>query len=156
MIKRIISIVLILFAIIASYRRNMVWFDDLNLWGDVIAKSPGKSTGYNSYGLALFKKGLEEAAYFYFIKAIEIDPDSVEPYLNLGNFYATRGKFKEAERYYLTAINLNPFYAKAYYNLGLVYLNIDDKEKAYLFFEKTLELEPYHEGARLFIKYLSK
>ena len=60
---------------------------------------------------------LKEAE-LYFRKAIELNPDFAEAYLNLGNVLRDLGKLKDAEIFIRKAIELNPNLAPAYFSLS--------------------------------------
>ena len=56
-----------------------------------------------------------------FNKAIELNPQYANAYLNRGNVYCSFGKYNQAIKDYNKAIELNPKDAEAYYNRGVVY-----------------------------------
>jgi tetratricopeptide (TPR) repeat protein len=80
-------------------------------------------------------------------KALEIDPDSAGPHVNLGTVYFHMKRWKEAERHYLAAVRLKPDYALAHYNLGNLYDELNDYQRALEAYLAALELAPTYADA---------
>jgi tetratricopeptide (TPR) repeat protein len=59
-------------------------------------------------------------------KALELNPQKVEAYYNLGNSYCTKENFNDAIDYYTKAISLDPMHEPAVYNLGYAYHRVGD------------------------------
>ncbi|MCC5666058.1 tetratricopeptide repeat protein [Nostoc sp. CHAB 5784] len=75
-------------------------------------------------------------------KAIELKPDFVEAYNNLGNAYTKQGDYNQAFTDYNKAINLNPNLAEAYNGRGIVYRNQGKYTQALVDFNKAIDLKP--------------
>jgi type IV pilus assembly protein PilF len=76
----------------------------------------------------------------HFQQALQIDPDFSEAANNLGNAYASIGKFDEAIDAYKMAV-ANPQYqnaANAFFNLGMAYYRIAEHEEAIDAFTRSL------------------
>ena len=56
-----------------------------------------------------------------FQKAIDIDPNSVEGYVNLGSTYDMPGEEEDAIASYRTAIKINPNHVEAFCSLGMLF-----------------------------------
>ncbi len=99
---------------------------------------------HNGYGLLLTYRSLYDEAEIVFRKAIEIDPNNVNPWINLGNIqgYCLR-RPEEAENTYRKAIGIDQNNASAWFNLGDIlyydFCRYDESEAAYL---KALEINP--------------
>jgi len=52
-------------------------------------------------------------------RTLEIDPDYVLAYLNLGAALYTKGQYEDAIKIYREGIDVNPLYASLHYSLGL-------------------------------------
>ena len=63
-------------------------------------------------------------------KAIELNPNYLKAYMNLGAVYMQQEKYDQAIEEFNTVIKLNYYYGKAHYNLGYIYLLQGEKEKA--------------------------
>ena len=75
-------------------------------------------------------------------KAIEIQPENVSAFNNLGIAYKELGDHKGAINYYNKVLEINPNHTNAYYNLGLVFYKLKEMEKAKSYFQKTIDLQP--------------
>lgn len=58
------------------------------------------AAAYNGLGLVAIQRGDAETARQHFLKAIDLDPQQVEPLLNLGLLCQKTGRKEEALRYY--------------------------------------------------------
>jgi tetratricopeptide (TPR) repeat protein len=121
--KLILFIVLILiFAVdIAWAKKAEEWFEKGNM---------AMSAGYNNVAIRFFEK------------AIEIDPNYLEPYINIGLLYNKEGDTEKAISYYEKAIAVDPDFTKAHYNLGTVYAEKGKLDKAVSEFKKCLSINP--------------
>ena len=61
-------------------------------------------------------------------KAIDLDPNSVDARMGLGEVYEDKGLYKEAMEEYRRVIDLDGKHTGAMYNLALVYEKVDPKE----------------------------
>lgn len=57
---------------VATFRRNIIWQSNVELFKDTVEKSPGFNKAWNEYGVALAKKGDLEGAKSKFIKAASL------------------------------------------------------------------------------------
>jgi len=74
------------------------------------------------------EKGLYYESVNAYKKAIELDPNSVEARMGLGEVYEDKGLYKEAMEEYRRVIELDSKHTGAMYNLALVYEKVDPKE----------------------------
>ena len=74
------------------------------------------------------EKGLYYEAVNAYKKAIDLDPQSVEAPLGLGEVYEDKGLYKEAIDEYKKVMELDAKHTGALYNLALVYEKVDPKE----------------------------
>ncbi len=137
--KLILFIVLILFFAvdIAWANKAEEWFEKGNM---------AMSSGYNNVAIRFFKK------------AIEIDPNYLESYINIGLLYNKEGDTEKAISYYEKAIAVDPDFTKAHYNLGVVYVKKGKLDKAISEFKRCISIDPdYAEVySQLGTVYLSK
>jgi Tfp pilus assembly protein PilF len=59
-----------------------------------------------------------EQAIAAYQKTIELKPDHLDAYNNLGNLLTQQGQFIQAETVYRQGININPYHFGSYLNLG--------------------------------------
>jgi len=74
------------------------------------------------------EKGLYYEAVTAYKKAIELDPNSVDARMGLGEVYEDKGLYKEAIEEYSRVIELDGKHTGAMYNLALVYESVDPRE----------------------------
>ncbi|MFQ5963146.1 MAG: tetratricopeptide repeat protein [Candidatus Scalinduaceae bacterium] len=103
-------------------------------------------------GILYYNKGMLDKAIEEFKEVIEIDPEDVNAYYNLGNAYVDKGMFNEAISAYKRAIEINPEFIDAYLNLGMIYLNKDLTDEVISLYKQALKHSPndtflyYHLG----------
>ena len=74
------------------------------------------------------EKGLYYESVTAYKKAIDLDPQSVEARMGLGEVYEDKGLYKEAIEEYRKVIELDGKHSGAMYNLALVYEKVDPRE----------------------------
>ena len=72
-----------------------------------------------------------------------------QKYLESGQRYAEKGKYREAAIQYSNAIQVDPRFAKAHYQLALTYLKLQEANRAFQELSRTLELDPENYQARI-------
>ncbi len=115
------ALVLILVLGYATWQRNQIWSDDLRLWHDVIAKSPGKARPYNDIGAILIGKQRFEEAIDYLSRSVELDPQYPYAYSNLGLALIMSNRSAEAIPLLKKAIGLHLRFEQAYINLAVAF-----------------------------------
>lgn len=77
------------------------------------------------------------------------DPEMVKRrYVETGNKYFERGKYKEASIMYRSALRKDARYGEAYYRLGLTYLKTGEWQQAVPALRRAVELQPDNDDAR--------
>ncbi len=74
-------------------------------------------------------------------KALDINKDYYEAWVNLGVTYRHKGNFEEAEKCYFEANRINPDYAELHASLCALYIYKNEPEKAVIEFKKAIELD---------------
>ncbi|MBI5281855.1 MAG: tetratricopeptide repeat protein [Candidatus Solibacter usitatus] len=80
-------------------------------------------------------------------KALEHDPDSAAPHVNLGTVFFHQKNWRDAEAHYRAAIQLNPDYALAHFNLGNLHDELNDPAAALASYLRALEIQPTYADA---------
>jgi tetratricopeptide (TPR) repeat protein len=142
-----LTVFLILISGIASNARNKVWQSDLDLWSDVVKKSPNKARPYLWQGIAYSNRGRFEEAKASIDKSIELLPNFPMAYYNRGNVYKDLGDFKKSLQDYNKAIELDSAYTIAYFNRGVVKSKIRRYKSAIEDYNVTLEYDPDNTNA---------
>ena len=88
--------------------RNRIWNDDLLLWSDTVAKSPGKARPRYNLGVALLRDGRLEEAGESFRAAVSLDPDDDYNWAALGYLSELEGDRAGARAHYGRAVGMNP------------------------------------------------
>jgi len=104
----------------------------------------------------LFKEGnrlfseekYEEAAFFY-IKALELNPECAHTHFNLGQAYFWSKNYQKALTAYKQTIRLQPEHALAYAQIGKLLYDVRQYEDAIAPLKRTLSLNPNNVDARL-------
>ena len=86
----------------------------------------------------------DQAAFFY-KKAIDIKPDYLDAWVNLGSTLKKQGQLDEAKEAYTKAITINPDNIAAYYNMGNVLGEQGKLPEALQAYNKTISINPEFE-----------
>jgi tetratricopeptide (TPR) repeat protein len=93
-------------------------------------------------------EGGSEKAIHAYQKAIEINPDAVGAFINLGTIYYNLGQLEASESCYQAALSIDPAYALVHFNLGNVYDERKELEKAKHHYEEAVRLDPTYPDPR--------
>ncbi|MCU8503296.1 tetratricopeptide repeat protein [Vibrio vulnificus] len=74
----------------------------------------------------------------YYLKTLEIKPNSMKGMMNLGYSYYMSGEYGKAERYTLAALEKDPNNQKGQNNLALIYLGKNEVKKAINIFMRSM------------------
>ena len=78
----------------------------------------------------------------HYNRAIELNPQMISAYNNLGAAYHDTGDYESAILDYNRALGLNPEYPIAYRNLGLIHYDRGDHESAIQNYNRAIALDP--------------
>jgi len=84
------------------------------------------------------------------LKAVELNPESVEGNFHLGLLYAEAKNYAKAIERYNRVTELDPQYADAYFNLGYIYAVTKKWNKAESMYEQVVRLAPPYLDEALF------
>jgi protein O-mannosyl-transferase len=129
-VKGAILVILCAFTI----SRSSVYFDEVALYSDEVAKSPNKARPHNNLGDALKKANRFEEARPQFERALELQPDYPDALNNLATIYNSSGRRQEALQLLLRALALDPGHLQARFNLAISYYEqgmLSDAEQQY-------------------------
>jgi Flp pilus assembly protein TadD len=133
----------------ATLQRNAVWADELSLWADAAAKSPGKFRPHLNLGRALALAGRPGEAAVELRRAVAIDPGSAWGRTQLGAALLSLGRPAEAEPELREALRLSPSDPEASFDLAVALSAQGRKDEARGWFRRFLEVAPPgYEAAR--------
>ena len=129
-------------AIVKSEKEQLELSKSYNKQIDKLSAQDWFNKAYDAY-----EDGDIEKAISFSITSIELDPEYVDAYNNLGVLYGIQDEYDKAETNYLKAIELDPEYVDAYINIADIYYSqrkYNLVESSYL---KAIELDPRSERA---------
>ena len=116
------------------------------------SERPASDHGYDAlfdWALSSQRKGDYQKAIDYYTKAIELNSQIADAYINRSAAYESTGDLDLALQDLDTALALEPK-PEAYNNRGNVYFTQNDYDRAVQDYEKALELEPDNTGAHIY------
>ena len=125
-----------------TYKRNIVWSDDVIFWQDCLKKSPNSARVHNNLGFALKNKGEFTEAIKYFTEALRIQPDLALASYNLRMVQAFQESPDNAIRLYRDATRINPHNAGAFFNLGVLLAQQGDDNGAIDNYKAAIRVRP--------------
>ncbi|MFH0701753.1 MAG: tetratricopeptide repeat protein [Candidatus Woesearchaeota archaeon] len=84
----------------------------------------------------------------YFKKVIQLNPSSLDAYVNLGAIYEKQGFYDKAQAELSKALQLSPQNPRTYYNLGVLHEKQLHLELALRCYQRALELDYVKEGLK--------
>ncbi len=141
------SILIIILAVL-SWQRNEVWSSRVNLWRDVVSKSPNLARGYANLGLALVLAGKQKEAEKVLFKSLSLDAHDSNVYLNLGNIYKDQGNYTKALRFLDTAlVEKRPDFTKIHATISQVFWHQGRYKQALSEADFALHINPSFKAA---------
>ena len=117
----LVAVICVLLSI-GTIARNKVWADDLNLWQDVVKKSPNKARPHFNLCATLTSHGRPDEAIGYCQRGISLDPNSALGYFNLGLALENPRikRYDEALASYRKTLEINPNHSLALANMAYI------------------------------------
>ncbi|MCC6544400.1 MAG: tetratricopeptide repeat protein [Nitrospirae bacterium] len=137
----VIAVVVIPLSLL-TFKRNLVWGNEVALWTDVVRKSPKKARGYDNLGAAYYKEGRIDEAINEYKTALMFKPDLVEAIYDLAVAYRKKGLYNEAIEQFKTFLRLRPESAPVHHLLGSVYSGQGRADEAIEEYRNALRLNP--------------
>ena len=104
-----------------TWQRNKVWSSEINLWADVVKKSPELPRAYDFLGRAYNIEQRYQDAFDVYQSAVRRGIDGVGIYNNWGKAAFNLGKIERAVELLEHAVKLDKKHAESHYNLGVAY-----------------------------------
>jgi Flp pilus assembly protein TadD len=148
LLRLAVLLVGILFCLL-SMNRNIIWKNDINLFGYMASMRPERASAHANLAAALLHAGKKEEAISHYQQAAALAPDSAEIHNGLGVAFLQAGALDAAVRSFKKSIQLNSDDADTYSNLAVVYAQMGLLKEAALASEKALQLSPSSPNAQL-------
>lgn len=113
LLGRACSAIAIIGLVAVTARRNEDYRTELSIWEDNVSKCPGNPRGQSNLGLYLEAAGRPEEAAEHYRLALEYEPDSPIPLMNLAGIRSRSGDTKAACELYGRVVELLPDHARA-------------------------------------------
>ncbi len=107
-----------------------------------LADHPRSASALHFLGLLRTHQGRNAEAIPLMVQALEIDPEYVDAWSNLGIAYHQERDLERAEKCYRRALELNPQFVNAWANLGTTLRAREANEEAARAWKRALELSP--------------
>ncbi len=109
---------------------------------ELLNSYPNSLTVLNIYGASLMAQGNMKESLSIFTRALQLNPNFPDAYINRGNALQGLGKLEKALNDYNKAIQLNPRNAKAYSNRGNIFKGMGRQAEAVKNYSKAIKLNP--------------
>ncbi len=129
---------IVIFFMIFTFQRNLVWQEPEMLWKDNLEKAPySLIPNINIANIYANNKDYSKAME-HLNRAIKHYPRNHLAYYSKGLIYTSQKEYKKAVLNYKTAIRIAPNFSKPYNNLGNTYIELNQLDKAIEMFEEGI------------------
>lgn len=151
----VLTLVLLTLAI-QTWRQTHIYQTPETFWRHVVVNNPNAWVAHNNLGrfLELEQNEIDQAVHHYQL-AIELNPNYIQAYNNLGVAMNRRNRPDQAIKHFRRALEIDRTYANAHYNLGVTLLNRKKPTQAIRHFRRAwrerphMAQAPYHIGLAL-------
>jgi tetratricopeptide (TPR) repeat protein len=116
-----------------------------------VKQHPESATAHFNLGLAYNNMGHMDRAEQAYRKALEIDPDLVEAWVNLGGVLMIKWDFQASVDANKEALKRKDDLVLAHYNIGQAYLYLGNAEAVVQSNSRVIELDPNHAAGHYFL-----
>jgi tetratricopeptide (TPR) repeat protein len=125
-----------------TINRNQDWRDEHRLWASTLRYQPDNPKAHYYFANALRERGQYQDAILHFRKSVQLKPDFVWAWVNLGNIYTMNRDYDSAIPIYRRILELDPNLAVAHNNLGCAFYNMGNTDSARVHYAKAVEENP--------------
>jgi len=130
---------------VLSWRQIGYWRNSVELWTHALAVTQNNFVAEDNLGGALILEDKEEEAHAHFEAAARINPHDPMSRSNLGAYFQTHNRLREAIAEYEGVVSLTSdpaLLAQCYANMGAAHRTLGEDEQAHLDFAQALRLNP--------------
>lgn len=134
---------------VATYERNALYGEPVELWTRNVALTPTNPRPINALGFALYKKKRNVEALAMLQRATELDPFYAGAYANIGMVHWGERNAADSVKYFRKALEISPFEfgAELYYCYGSALMAVGALDEAIKALRDAVECEPeYYEA----------
>lgn len=140
------ALLFVAFAVLTA-ARNRVYRDEVGLWRDTLAKSPGNVRAEKGLANALVAAGRVSESVPAYETALALAPDDAAAHTNFANALLKLGRADEALRHFRTAAALQPARPEMHNNLGTALAERRDFAGAIAEFDTAVRQRPAYAEA---------
>lgn len=129
--------------------RDRVWRDEVTLWTDAVAKSPGVAEAHFKLGIALLERGDAAAGQRELRAGAGIDPGYVQQLFARARDDERAGERRRGLAELRVVTMALPGFAEGHFQLGRALATLGDADAALAEYVVTLQLDPFHVEAAL-------
>ena len=126
------------------YQRNRVWGDEIALWEDAVAQSPGKARAHFQLAFAYFQQGRCDAALQHYQTVAQLAKPDFRLLVDWAMAFECRGRWQEAIEKLRQAASFTRN-AHVYSLMGMVYAKQGKRVEALEALETAAKLNPAYE-----------
>lgn len=127
--------------------RNTDWRDEKTLWTRTARQSPRSARSWQALGQAFAGDDAGKARE-YFVRGLQLDPDSPELHTDYGDMLIAAGQPKEALKHFQRALVFTTKPADQWSNIGAAYYDLHDAVNSMSSYLKALQIDPCNYNAR--------
>ncbi len=120
-------------------------------WKKRIEENPDSASAHYNLGLVYTQVGKMTSAENAYRRAVELDPELLEAWVNLAGTLLLQWRFEECLEASERAAALADDLPVVHFNMGQAHLYLGESDKVVLCNRKVLELEPNHPAATYFL-----
>ena len=122
----------------------------------LIRLHPNATVGYDKLGRLYMNLNMSRQAIPFFLKVLELNPETVEAHVRLGWLYTKSKAFDKAESHLQAAIKKMPHLSLAYHGLAEVYTQQGHIQKAIDVYQHITKIEPDDSDAQQALQNLER
>ncbi len=142
--RKLLFLSTLLLMSVLSISRSLDFKTEIQIWKDVVKKSPNKVIGHNNLATVFLNREMDQLAEKHLKIALKFNPAFKSAYINLGHIFFKREDYQQAKKYFDLALFYGEDNGLIYYNSGLVRIRLNNPIESIYHFEKAVKRKPYN------------